>query len=205
MVRPRTTSDEAILRATARAIDQHGPNALTLALVAEEAGLSPATIVQRFGSRRGLLLAFAEHAVSGTRATFQRARQEHGSPLHALYAALDEQASGVRTPQQMVNNLGLLQLDLTDPQLRGLAADQARQAHDEITALLTEAAANGELAADAPFARLARAVQVTYNGALILWALSGDGPLADALRGDLDETLRPYRISADPTTESETT
>ncbi|MGP4100532.1 helix-turn-helix domain-containing protein, partial [Nonomuraea sp. KM90] len=84
MGRPRTTSDEAILGATARAIGRHGPQGLTLAAVAQEAGLSPATLVQRFGSKRGLLLAFAAHAARTAGEPFERARQEHGSPLAAL-------------------------------------------------------------------------------------------------------------------------
>ncbi|MET8542281.1 helix-turn-helix domain-containing protein, partial [Kitasatospora sp. NPDC004799] len=57
MPRPRTTSDAEILAATARAIGIHGPGRLTLAHVGAEAGVSPATLSQRFGSKRGLLLA----------------------------------------------------------------------------------------------------------------------------------------------------
>jgi hypothetical protein len=40
--------------------------------------------------------------------------------------------------------------------------------------------------------RLARAVQIACNGVLILWALSGDGLLATAMRDALDDTLRPH-------------
>ena len=58
--RPRTVSDQAILAATARVIGDLGPAKLTLARVASEVGLAPATLVQRFGSKRGLLLALAE-------------------------------------------------------------------------------------------------------------------------------------------------
>ena len=56
--RPRATSDEDLLAATHRVVSRLGPN-LTLADVAKEAGVSPATLMQRFGSKRGLLLAFA--------------------------------------------------------------------------------------------------------------------------------------------------
>jgi AcrR family transcriptional regulator len=55
--RPRATSDSAILSAAHRAVTRVGPMRLTLADVAREAGVSPATLVQRFGSKRGLLLA----------------------------------------------------------------------------------------------------------------------------------------------------
>ena len=60
--RPRTTTDAAILIATHRAVTRVGPMRLTLADVAREAGFSPATLVQRFGSKRQLLLALVATA-----------------------------------------------------------------------------------------------------------------------------------------------
>ncbi|MFC4120873.1 TetR/AcrR family transcriptional regulator [Nonomuraea zeae] len=192
MGRPRTTSDEAILQATARAIGRYGPQGVTLAAVAQEAGLSPATLVQRFGSKRGLLLAFAAHATETVRLPFQRAREDHGSPLEALRAAVVDLAAGVSTPEELAGSLGFLQLDLTDAEFRRHAAEHALRTRDEIAALLAEAVAAGELAETAEVDRLAHAVQVTYNGALILWALTGSLPLAAAMRDALDQTLRPY-------------
>ena len=61
--RPRTTSDATILAALTRVISRIGPAKLTLADVAAEAGHSRAGLVQRFGSKRGLLLAVAAVAV----------------------------------------------------------------------------------------------------------------------------------------------
>lgn len=51
--RPRTVSDEAVLRAAIN-IAAKNPAGWTLADVGNLAGLSPATIVQRFGSKRDL-------------------------------------------------------------------------------------------------------------------------------------------------------
>ncbi|HXA62933.1 MAG TPA: helix-turn-helix domain-containing protein [Streptosporangiaceae bacterium] len=51
---PRTVDDATIPRATAEVIGRAGLAGLTLAAVAREAGLSAATLVQRFGSKRGL-------------------------------------------------------------------------------------------------------------------------------------------------------
>ncbi|GAA4963609.1 AcrR family transcriptional regulator [Nonomuraea thailandensis] len=192
MGRPRTTSDEAILGATARAIGRHGPQGLTLAAVAQEAGLSPATLVQRFGSKRGLLLAFAADAARTAAEPYERARREHASPLAALRAALVHLAEGVSTPEELSGSLGFLQLDLTDPDFRAHAAEHARRTRDEIAALLAAAVAAGELVEEAEAGPLARAVQTAYNGALILWALTGDGTLPDAMRDALGQALRPY-------------
>ncbi|MFC6576606.1 TetR family transcriptional regulator [Planomonospora parontospora] len=193
MARPRTTSDEAIMRATGRAVTARGPAGLTLAAVAAEAGLSPAALVQRFGSKRGLLLAFAAWAAAGAGEVFLQARRRHDSPLAALHGALAELASGLRTPEEVANGLAFLQLDLTDPEFREHAADQARRVREEITGLLADAVAARLLAGDTDPVRLARAVQVAYNGALILWAVTGGEDLADALRSDIDQLLQPHR------------
>src|SRR6266705_415794 len=53
--RPRETSDEEILAAAARVMQRRSPAELTLADVAREAGVVPATLIQRFGTKRGLL------------------------------------------------------------------------------------------------------------------------------------------------------
>ena len=71
--RPRTVPDEQILGAAHRAMSRLGPARWTLAEVAKEAGLSPATLVQRFGSKRGLMLALWAAAVDGVDACFDDA------------------------------------------------------------------------------------------------------------------------------------
>lgn len=191
--RPRTISDAEILAAAARTIAREGPANLTLAAVAAEVGLAAATLVQRFGSKRGLLLALARQAVPELGGSFENAREHHGTPLDALHAALAGVASLVRSPEELANHLAFLQMDLSDPEFRRHAADHAQAMRGEIQVLLEDAVSAGELAGDTDVPRLARAVQVTYNGALIAWALTGDGELREALRADVDELLRPYR------------
>ncbi|MEO3872078.1 hypothetical protein ABGB18_24960 [Nonomuraea sp. B12E4] len=72
------------------------------------------------------------------------------------------------------------------------AIGHAGHVRDEIAALPAEAVAAGELTGEVAAGRLARAVQVTYNGVLVLWALTGEERLADALREAVDEALLPY-------------
>jgi AcrR family transcriptional regulator len=193
VARPRTTSDEAILGAAARAVGRLGPHGVTLAAIAQEAGLAPATLVQRFGSKRELLLALAAHAGQAVHVPFERARQEHPSPLTALHAALAALSAGAATPERFAGGLGLLHLEVTDPDFRAHAAAHAQRMREQIAALLGDAVAAGELAPGTGVAALARTVQITYHGVLILWALTGADTLAATLRHDLDQTLRPYR------------
>jgi AcrR family transcriptional regulator len=190
--RPRTASDDDILAATGRAIGRIGPARLTLANVADEVGLAPATLLQRFGSKRGLLLAFSARGAPAAAEAFAAARSAHPSPLAALSAALVGMTRGVRTPAELANHLALLQIDLSDPDFHRHALDQARVVREEIRALLDAAVAAGELAT-CDTERLARAVQATYNGALVTWAIFREGSVADWLDEELARLLQPYR------------
>ena len=189
MPRPRATSDTDILAATGRAIGAHGPGKLTLAHVGAEAGISPATLSLRFGSKRGLLLAFAAGTAADAAAPFRRARAAHDSPVAALHAVAEEYASSMSTPEEMANHLGMLQLDLSDPEFRTHAAAHTRAVDTALRELITDAVARGELPPRTDVPRLARAVKITIDGSLLRWALTGDGDPATLLHDDLDHLL----------------
>jgi len=192
--RPRETTDDAILAATHRAMSRFGPARLTLAHVAAEVGVAPATLMQRFGSKRGLLLALARQAVAATGQQYAAIRAAHPSPLAALFAVADCMAGMAPTPEALANNLAYLHIDLTDPDFHRLALEQARAARAELRAILDDAVKAGELA-PCNTQRLARAVGVTLGGGLLAWAIEREGTAADWLRYDLKTLLAPYRRS----------
>src|SRR5437868_13679603 len=82
--RPRETSDEEILAATGRAMQNYSPTQLTLPHVAKEAGVVPATLIQRFGTKRNFLLAACRTAPARVRQQFDAARAKHKAPLKPL-------------------------------------------------------------------------------------------------------------------------
>jgi AcrR family transcriptional regulator len=187
--RPRATSDEAILAATYRIVSQRGPN-LTLADVAKEAGVSPATLVQRFGSKRGLLLAFASTGAVGMGEEFERIRKKHRSAVAAVYALAECMAGMAVTPETLSNSLAFLQMDLVDPEFHTHALAHSRATHVEMTRLLDDAVAAGELK-PCDTRRLAHAVQALMSGSLLQWAIERDGPAAARMREDLEVLLGP--------------
>ncbi len=190
--RPRTISDADILRATGRAISRVGAVRLTLADVAAEAGLAAPTLVQRFGSKRGLLLAFARQGPGAARDHFAAVRRRQPSPLGALLTALSEMAGPVGSPEALANHLTVLHLDLTDPEFHALAVEHAAAVRQELAALLEAAVEAGELLAG-DTGRLAEALQVAYNGALVTWAVDRQGRLETRIRGQATLLLAPYR------------
>jgi AcrR family transcriptional regulator len=192
MPRPKTVDDDAVLDAAVRVVDRGGPGSLTLAAVAREVGLAPATLIQRFESKRGLLLAIARRAADGGGLRLREAARRQRSPLRALVSGLVAMSSGVASPEAMANQLAFLQIDLSDPEFHELALKHATAVRAEIDELLDAAAAAGEIRTP-DTARLAQAVQTTYNGAMITWGIYRKGRLDRWLRRELDTLLAPYR------------
>jgi AcrR family transcriptional regulator len=189
--RPRETTDEALLEATARAVGRHGPARLTLAHVGAESGVAPATLLQRFGSKRGLLLALARQASALTERQYAAIREANPSPLAALFAVAECMAQMAPTPDALANHLAFLHIDLTDPDFHKLALEQARTARAEIRTVLDSAVRARQLKA-CDTERLARAVQVTLGGGLIAWAIERLGTASEWLHDDLETLLSPY-------------
>lgn len=195
MARPRKQTDEQLVSAAARAIAARGPHELTLAHVAEEAGVAPATLVQRFGSKRDLLLAVAAGAPSTVAGAFAAARAAAAGPLDALEAALVSLAATVSDPDEVANHLAFLALDLADPEFRAHAAGHTAAMAEQVGALLKEASQAGELELRGRRA-VAELVQAAYHGTLLMWAIDRQGRPEDRVRDRVRLILRPYRRRA---------
>jgi AcrR family transcriptional regulator len=188
--RPRTVADVDILQGTNRVLSRMGPHAMTLADVSAEVGLAPATLIQRFGSRRQLLLALAEWAAASAAVPFERARAEHDSPLRTLVTALATSTPYMTTPEELAHHLAFLQSDLTDAQFYPVARRQFAAQLEEIRVLLDEALALREIG-PTETAQLAVLVQAQFNGALLTWAIYREGALQDWVRLHMARFLEP--------------
>jgi AcrR family transcriptional regulator len=189
--RPKKTSDAEVFAAAHRVMSGLGPAQWTLGDIAAEAGLTPGALVQRFGSKRGLLLALTAKVAGAVPEMFAELRAAHPSPLAALRAYADCMAQMGESPGAMAHHLAYLQLDLTDPDLHKHVRAQAIATRAALGALVAEAVVAGELVPSVDTAALARAVEVTLGGSLLAWAFYQDGPAAQWMRQDLDVLLRP--------------
>lgn len=192
MSRPRTVSDADILAAAARAVATVGPARLTLAVVAASAGVSPATLVQRFGSKRALLLHLARSASAHARAEARAARAASPSPLAAARRILVAFADMADSPEEMAHHLAFLQMDLTDPDFHQLARAHALEQERQVRRLLTDAVTAGELRPGNAGAR-SRALLAATNGSLLRWAIVRTGSAARWLARDLEVVLESWR------------
>ena len=121
-----------------------GPSELTLAEIAKEAGLTAGALVQRFGSKRELLLALSNRYSGGTTEMFEQLRGAHRSSLAVLRAYAECVAGLATSPAALARNLSYLQLDLTDPDFRTHLVKQARASRVELRKIIETAIAAGE-------------------------------------------------------------
>jgi AcrR family transcriptional regulator len=191
--RPKTAPDADILEAAARLLSQLGPARMRLEDVAREVGLSPATLLLRFKSKRNLLLAVAEHGIAGIADSFRARRLQSASALHVVTDVSECVREIAEEPQQLANLLAFLQLSLEDPEFRACAERHDATLEREMTALLDEARDRGEMA-DCSSKALARAVIAMMRGSLLTWSAIGKDTAPDAwVKADLETLLSPYR------------
>ena len=190
--RPRQNTDSEILQAAFRAIARLGPSKLTLADVAREADVTAASLVQRFGSKRALLLAAAADVAGGHVYIFAGLRGKHRSPLAALFGLADCVTIMGSTPDEVAHSLAFLQFDLTDRDFLEHAQAGALGMRAGIASLIRDARAEGELR-PCDVNRLARVVQAALNGSLLEWTIHREGPMPAWIRKDLRAVIDPYR------------
>ena len=192
--RPQKATDDDVFMAAQRAMSRLGPGELTLAEIAAEAGVTAGLLVQRFGSKRALLLALSERFSGGTGDMFAQLRAAHRSPLATLRAYSDGMANLASSPAALARNFAYLQIDLTDPDFRKHLAKQAMATRKQLHKLIREAIDAGELAPQTRPAQLARTIEAIVTGSMMSWAFYQEGPAAKWMRRDLDAILTPYLI-----------
>jgi AcrR family transcriptional regulator len=190
--RPRKVTDQQLFAATHAVMNKVGPRELTLAAIAKEAGVTAAVLVQRFGSKRSLLLALFEQATNGTSEFMATLAKQHASPLAALLAYADCMAGTAASPAALARNLAYLQIDLTDPDFRRHLVKQAGATRAGLRRLVQAAVEAGELARNVQPSQLARTIEATLSGSMLTWVFYQQGTAAQWMRTDLNAVLAPY-------------
>jgi AcrR family transcriptional regulator len=190
--RPRKVSDDQVFAAAYRAMIRLGPGELTLAEIAAEAGVTAGALVQRFGSKRDLLLQLSAGAAAGAGDQIRHLRAGHRSALAALRAYARCVAELAASPAALARNLAYLQIDLADPDFRRHLSAQARATRRGLEELLAEAVEAGDLLPETRPAALARTLEAVLSGSLLNWALHSDGAAAGWVLHDLEAALGPY-------------
>jgi AcrR family transcriptional regulator len=177
MTRRKAISDEAVLVAAARVMFAKGPGEFTLSDVARAAGIAPATLIQRFGDKRGLVIATIAH---DNRLFAQLMRtlpaQQGPEAVIDVFRQMfpDVEAANVDV---FADQLLWLRQDMRDPDLNRLARERFGMLREVIAARMP--------ALPIPAAEAARLVEAQWQGALVQWGIGREGRLADFVADNL--------------------
>jgi AcrR family transcriptional regulator len=169
VARRKTISDETALNAALRVMIVKGPSDFTLADIAAAAGIAPATLVQRFGDKRRLIVA----AFAQDNDAFARTLAElpPGTGAEAVIAVFRLMTPGAVDVGVFADQLLWLRQDMRDPDLNRLARERFRMLREVIARRLPPLAM-------AP-ADAARLVEAQWQGALNQWGIAPEGRLID--------------------------
>jgi AcrR family transcriptional regulator len=169
MARRKIISDASVLEAALQVMVVKGPSDFTLADVAAATGISPATLVQRFGDKHGLVVA----AFAQDNAAFAQALADlpPGTGAAAVIAVFRLLSPGVEDVGLFADQLLWLRQDMRDPDLNRLARERFRMLRETIAERLPPLAIAPEDAA--------RLVEAQWQGALNQWGIEPEGALVD--------------------------
>lgn len=178
MARPKTISDPALLDAVLTQITAVGPANLTFALAGKAAGLSPATLVQRFGDKEGLVEAALLHAWDRLDADTAAADRDEPITREGAIRLLLRLAPGRDAETDEVDGLLLLREDIRNPVLRSRGAAWGAA---------LAAALGRRLTGDATHAStLGWQMANVWFGARLWWAFTRHEPFDLAIRQALE-------------------
>ena len=190
--RRRKAEDADVFAAMSRLMQRVGPDELTLVAIAAEAGITAGALVQRFGSRRELMLTHWRQAANPKRHLSPTPDAPPDSPLEALRGIAAVYARVATSPGAALRQLAYMQRDAADPVIRRHVVRHARAARAHVAQLVADAVARGDLLPGTDVAALAHTIDVTLLGSLLSWALLRDGAATTYFRRNLDAVLRPY-------------
>lgn len=180
MPRPKKIADDDVLERAGELISGRGPEALTFAALGARAKLSPATLVQRFGTREAMLRAVLLRLWDQLDESTAAADAKHSVDPEGAIAMLVQLSAGYSTrdgDDEIAQGLLLLREDFRDPVLRarGTAWGEAL------------ATALGRRLSTDPAAQptLGRLMASQWQGALLWWGFSRAGALRHYMRREL--------------------
>jgi len=180
MPRRKSISDEEILDRALPLMTTAGPAGFTLADLAREAGIAPATLLQRFGDKQMLIeRAFArdnERFVPWLRTLPQ------GKGAEVVVRIYADATKLFGDNPSLADHLLWLREDIRDPALNRLARQRFKLFRKEIVRRMPPLRIPAE--------RAAQLLDAQYHGAVVQWAIEPRGKLADHVAKSLRDWFR---------------
>jgi AcrR family transcriptional regulator len=193
MARPRLITNQAIIAEAYELLMDQGLRNLTFEQLGNRVGLVPATLVQRFKTKKLLIAEIDKYALEKTIAEAQKAMSEASSPIDSIITQFITELRFASTVERYANGLEFLVMDLRDKNLYANYRISFEQRHQQIVELLKEAQSVGTLRKIENVNELARHLQMIVHGSGHVWAMTEEGPIEDYISHHVQLALKPYR------------
>ena len=178
MARHKTIPDEAVLDTILELLRETGPAGLTFARAAKASGLSPATLVQRYGDRDALLQTTLLRAWDRLDAETEAADMEAPPTPEGAVALLMRLMPADSAEEAATDGLLLLREDIRNPVLRSRGLAWGHRIAEALGRRLSADAVEGK--------RLGWQMASVWQGAHTWWAFTRERPAEEAIRGALE-------------------
>ncbi|MDZ5661033.1 TetR/AcrR family transcriptional regulator [Nocardioides sp. zg-1308] len=189
MARPRTVSDDDFVAAAATAAARRGDGSWSLSEVAAEVGVTPAAVVKRFGSKRGLLLAVVTAWVRDL-PVYDPASVD--DPLGHVRDWVTGWLATTADPGQVVGHLTLLLDEIVDDETRPLLARGREGQAAYLRSALRDAYDRGQLRREPPADTAALWLDL-LAGVAVASAIDRTGQAATRALAVIDNDMERWR------------
>jgi AcrR family transcriptional regulator len=180
MPRRKSISDDDLLDRALPVIAEAGPSGFTLSDIARAVGVSPATLLQRFGDKQTLTeRAFAR---DNERFVVWLGNLPADRGVEAVVRIYSEATKLFGDNPSLADHLLWLREDIRDPSFNRLALHRFKLFRAEIVKRLPKMRIPADSAA--------RLLDAQYHGAVIQWALEPRGRLSDFVTRSLRDWFR---------------
>ena len=194
MPRSKTVPDDKVFSITLRLLGKLGFKSLTLEQVGTESRLSPSTLVQRFGSKKKLVLHALVFAVDNLELRAKEiCKSQWDRPVDKLVDYLCSTVVEIRKKDDFANHFALLALDVSDKEFQEVA-NRHNRAQLKLIKHFVDSAAEKKLVVDCDTKALAQSIQIHFNGCLCTWPIMGKGKLTNWVEKNIKTLLKPHTV-----------
>ncbi|WP_131855575.1 TetR/AcrR family transcriptional regulator [Bosea sp. BK604] len=182
MSRGKTISDGQLLDRLLAAVREHGPSDLSFAKASQATGLAAATLVQRFGTRVGMVEAVLLRAWDQLDETTAAADADTLPDSAGAIELLLRLTNSGRAEYDFTDGLLLLREDIRNPVLRARGAEWGARLADALGRRLCDDAERGTA--------LGWQMLGLWQGTLVWWAFRRDAEPVVKVRESLEDWCR---------------
>jgi AcrR family transcriptional regulator len=178
--RPKTISDDEILDRALPLMTSNGPGGFTLAELGGELGMAPATLLQRFGSKKALIERVLER--DNERFVEWLGDLPESAGAETVIKIYVDSTKLFGDSSSLADHLLWLREDIVDPVMNKLARKRFALFRAEIVRRLPPLPISGD--------RAAQLLDAQFHGAVVQYALEPRGRLVEFVRRSLKDWFR---------------